>query len=102
MGSLPHSRKVPPMRMLQTLIMARVCTSPLEDVELRPALESHDTILFIGQTVELKEVERQIERLGFCELYIVSLTKGRNGSVSKINLKPHPHDAQKSGAVYTG
>jgi hypothetical protein len=36
----------------------------------------------------LQEIERQVERLGFGEGYIVSATRGPNSDRAKIRLKP--------------
>jgi hypothetical protein len=68
--------------------MERIYTQPLSDDELRPQLEAMATILFDGQTIQWHEAERQVERLGFGDLYIVSCTQGRSGNDAKISLKP--------------
>jgi hypothetical protein len=68
--------------------MERIHTQPLSDDELRPQLAAMATILFDGQTVEWDEIEQQVERLGFGDLYIVSCTQGRSGNDTKIRLKP--------------
>jgi hypothetical protein len=68
--------------------MERIYMQPLSDDELRPQLEAMATIMFDGQTVEWEEVDRQVERLGFGDLYIVSCTQGRSGNDAKISLKP--------------
>jgi hypothetical protein len=44
----------------------------LQDQELREHLEHGDTLFFPGLGREWQRVERQVERLGFGELYIVS------------------------------
>ena len=68
--------------------MERIHPQPLSDDELRPQLEAMATVLFDGQTVEWDEIEQQVERLGFGDLYIVSCTQGRSGNGIKIRLKP--------------
>ena len=68
--------------------MKRVYTKPMTDQELRSALEARDTIFFLGRTIKWHEVERQVERLGFGDLYIVSCTQGSHATESKIGLKP--------------
>ena len=68
--------------------MERVYTRPLADDELRPQLEAMATILFDGQTIHWHAVERQVERLGFGHLYIVSSRQGQRGNAAKISLKP--------------
>jgi hypothetical protein len=69
--------------------MQRIHIRPLTDEELRPQLEAGATIYFDGQTIQWQEVERQVERLGFGDLYIVSSTQGPLGNNCKISLKPH-------------
>jgi hypothetical protein len=59
----------------------------LTDAELRPQLEALDTILFVGHRLQWQEIERQVERLGFGDLYIVSAMQRPNES-AKISLKP--------------
>ena len=63
-------------------------TQPLADEELRSRLEAKDTILFEGQTVRWQEIEHQVERLGFGDLYIVSTSRGAAGTSARINLRP--------------
>jgi hypothetical protein len=67
--------------------MERTHTTFLPDDELRPQLEVGDTIVFTGTTVRWQEIERQVERLGFGDSYIVIATCVP-GSNSKISLKP--------------
>ena len=68
--------------------MARIYTGLLADDELRPELEAGDTVLFIKPGITLREVEDQVERLGFGDLYVVSSTQGPTGGYSKIIVKP--------------
>jgi hypothetical protein len=68
--------------------MKRVHTHRLTDEELRQELEAKDTILFIGTDLTWQEVERQLERLGFGDSYIVSAVKGTDYSFSRISLRP--------------
>lgn len=63
--------------------MKRIHTRILRDEELRPQLETGDVIFFLGRRVKLEEIERQIERLGFGELYIASETQGPKCRPSK-------------------
>jgi hypothetical protein len=69
------------------LAMERVYTRPLSDDELRPQLEAMATILFNGQAIHWHEIERQVERLGFGNLYVVSSMQGQRGNDAKISLK---------------
>ena len=68
--------------------MEHVYTRPLADDELRPQLQAMVAILFDGQTIHWHEVERQVDRLGFGHLYIVSSIQGQRGNAAKISLKP--------------
>jgi hypothetical protein len=68
--------------------MKQIHIRVLNDDELRLALESGDSIFFLGRRVKLQEIERQIERLGFGDLYIVSATKGPNADRVKVRLEP--------------
>jgi hypothetical protein len=68
--------------------MERIHIRPLADEELRPQLEARATIVFDGQTIQWHEIERQVERLGFGNLYVVSATQGPLGDNPKISLKP--------------
>ena len=49
--------------------MNRIYTNPLPDDDLRAELEGGDTICFMGP-IRWQEVERQVERLGFGDLYM--------------------------------
>jgi len=69
-------------------IMQRIHILPLADEELRQQLEAGATVIFDGQTIQWHEIERQVERLGFGNLYVVSATQGPPGDNSKISLKP--------------
>jgi hypothetical protein len=68
--------------------MAVTLQRRLSDSEFRQQLESRNTVFFIGGCVELQEVERQVERLGFEELYIVSAVKGRRSPAVTVGVKP--------------
>jgi hypothetical protein len=68
--------------------MKRVHTHRLTDEELKSELEAKDTILFMGTDLTWQEVERQLERLGFGDSYIVSVVKGTDYSLARISLRP--------------
>lgn len=55
-------------------------TRLLEDQEMRAHLEERDMLLFEGLGRQWQRIERQIERLGFAELYVVSQRGSRPGS----------------------
>src|ERR1043166_9101856 len=69
-------------------VMKRTHSAPLTDDELRPRLEAREVISFVGQPVGLEEIERQVERLGFGDLYVVSATQGPHSVGAKISLRP--------------
>jgi len=68
--------------------MVRTCTMPLTDGELRPQLEAGNTISFVGREISYQTIERQVERLGFSDLYIVSAMHGRATNQVRIQVKP--------------
>ena len=59
----------------------------LSDDELRPHLERGDSVVFSGIAKAWQEIERQVERLGFGDIYAVSLTKGaaRERDVTRVS-----------------
>jgi hypothetical protein len=61
---------------------------PLADAELRPQLEAGDTLSFVGVEISLQSIERQVDRLGFGDLYIVSAMRGRQTQATRIQVKP--------------
>jgi len=63
-------------------------TRLLQDTELRPHLEAGDAIAFVGLARQWKHLERQIERLGFGDLYAVSVAKKRTGDPGFIRVSP--------------
>jgi hypothetical protein len=97
MGWLPQHKKS--FFVHDTLLtMKRIYTKPMTDQELRSALEARDTIFFMGRAIKWQEVERQVERLGFGDSYIVSCTQGQHAAGSKISLKPEDQ-AVSMGAI---
>ena len=56
----------------------------LSDDQMRSHLQSGNTLLFEGLADDWETVERQIERLGFGDTYLVSLVKGRGGDLTKV------------------
>ena len=68
--------------------MNRTLDTRLRDEELRRELVSKNTLLFVGEKVEWHEVERQVERLGFGDLYIVAEITGRAVHTPTIIVKP--------------
>ena len=56
----------------------------LPDDQMRLHLEGGSTILFKGLGTDWQTVERQVERLGFGEQYVVSRTRGPHGDLTKV------------------
>jgi hypothetical protein len=69
-------------------LMVPTCFMPMTDAELRQQLEARDTIFFLGGEVSLQKIERQVEQLGFGELYTVSATWRLHTGATKIKLRP--------------
>ncbi len=61
---------------------------PLTDDELRRHLDANDTVLFKDASVRWHEIERQVERLGFGERFVVSSSQGNRGRTCKIRPVP--------------
>jgi hypothetical protein len=56
---------------------------------MRIYLEGGAVILFQGIGNDWQAVERQIERLGFGDFYVVTRTRGRRGNLTKVSpLRP--------------
>lgn len=66
--------------------MTHAFTMPLTDAELRPLLEAGEGIAFVGKVARWQQIERQVERLGFGDLYVVTFTQGKHEP--KILVKP--------------
>jgi hypothetical protein len=56
----------------------------LSDDQMRTHLRSGSTLIFKGLERDWQTVERQVERLGFGEVYLVSRTSGRRGDLTKV------------------
>ncbi len=50
------------------------------DDQMHPHLENRDTLLFKGLGREWQQIEKQIERLGFGDAYLVSQVGSRSSS----------------------
>jgi hypothetical protein len=68
--------------------MKPIYTRLLADDELRVQLEARESIVFSGQEIKLHEIERQVERMGYGDLYIVSATHSSLGSGPRISVRP--------------
>jgi len=64
-----------------------IYTKLLQDDEMRAHLERNDTLLFKGLAREWQRIERQVERLGFGELYIVSQRGTPHGNTKVSRLR---------------
>ncbi len=69
----------------------RTHSRPLTDEELRQELEARHVICLVDQQLRFQEVERQVERLGFGEAYIISATQRPGSGVANIRLTPAPN-----------
>ncbi len=67
--------------------MKAIHTRLLADDELRLQLEARESIACSGQKIEWHDIERQVERLGFRDLYVVSATNGSLARGSRITLR---------------
>jgi hypothetical protein len=61
---------------------------PMTDAELRLRLEAMETLFFVGEDLSLQRIERQVESLGFGELFVVSAMQGGHTGVPRIKVKP--------------
>jgi hypothetical protein len=68
--------------------MKAIQTQFLADDELRLQLEARESIVFSGQEIEWHDIERQVERLGFGDLYVVSATNGSPARGPRVTLRP--------------
>ena len=68
----------------------RTHTRSVSDGRLRAELQAGDTVVFKGKNFTWEKVERQVERLGFGDSYLVIATcvSGGSGSDAKIRLSP--------------
>jgi hypothetical protein len=62
-----------------------IFTFILSDDQMRTHLRSGSTLIFKGLERDWQTVERQVERLGFGELYLVSRNSGRRGDLTKVS-----------------
>ena len=64
-----------------------IYTRRLNDQEMSTHLEKHDTLLFRGLECEWQQIEKQVERLGFGDRYVVSQIRGRRSSTKVSPLE---------------
>src|SRR5262249_32484405 len=62
-----------------------IYTYLLQDDQMRSHLEKQDTLVFKGLAREWQEIERQVERLGFGEVYVVT-QRGTRAGDTKVSL----------------
>ena len=71
-------------------------TRALSDTELSAHLRSQDQIVLRVDGLRWQDVERQVERLGFGDLFMVAMSRGKQGDCCRINpaspLQPHAPD----------
>jgi hypothetical protein len=63
-------------------------TRLLKDEEIQLHLNAGHAIAFVGLADKWKELDRQVERLGFGDLYAVSLSKKRRSDPGFIRVSP--------------
>jgi hypothetical protein len=68
----------------------------LKDEEIRPHLEAGEQIAFVGLAHKWKQLERQVDRLGFGDSYTVSLAKKRRSDPGFIRVSPLAADFTRS------
>jgi hypothetical protein len=68
--------------------MKHIHTRSLSDEELRPALAANDLIRIRAAGLSLRKIEQQIDRLGFGDLYIVSVGESKFNRMPTANLSP--------------
>jgi len=56
----------------------------LSDEEMRVLLESEYSVVFTGLSKDWQKVEKQVERLGFGDKFLVSRVKGVHGELTKV------------------
>lgn len=66
---------------------ATIYTRLLGDQELGAHLEKGDTLLFEGLGREWQQIERQVERLGFGDRFVVSQVRKRQNSTKVSPLE---------------
>jgi hypothetical protein len=72
--------------------MQPLYTRLLRDDELRPHLQAGDAIAFVGLAGKWRDIERQVEKLGFGNSYAVSLAKRKAGDPGFIRVSPTTQD----------
>ena len=68
--------------------MKAIQTHLLADDELLLQLAAGESIAFSGLEIEWHDIERQVERLGFGDLYVVSATNGSPARGPRVTLRP--------------
>jgi hypothetical protein len=70
--------------------MTHPYTRLLRDEELRPHLQAGDAVAFVGLADNWRNIERQVEHLGFGDSYAVSKAKKQAGEPGLIRVSPIP------------
>ena len=69
--------------------MTRTFIMPIADGDLQQRLREHDTLFFVGQPHERQEeIQEQVQRLGFGNLYIVSAVRWPHSDAATIRVEP--------------
>lgn len=76
-----------------------IYTRPLDEGELLAHLRAREEIIFRLPGLRWQEIEHELERLGFGDLYVVSATKGPHGESCKIGLAGAAHWERQNHAI---
>ena len=63
-----------------------IYTGLIPDEQMKTHLERHETLVFKGLSREWQDIERQVERLGFGDLFVVS-QRASNGGSTKVSAE---------------
>ena len=59
----------------------------IPDEQMKAHLERRDTLIFNDLSREWQDIERQVERLGFGDLFVVS-QRASNGRSTRVSAEP--------------
>jgi len=68
--------------------MKRTVIGLVSDEELRAWLQARETVLLVGKDIEWRDVERQVERLGFGEDFVVCAAQARTSETATVRVEP--------------
>jgi hypothetical protein len=68
--------------------MDLILNIPVSDEDLVCALASRNTLRLVGGQADWREIERQVEKLGFGDLCVVAETKAGNTATPRVTITP--------------